>query len=127
MGLDNGFIVKNVKRKDLPIFIIYPFNKDYTDGEVEVAYFRKYWGFRNEYVRRLGLEEEYEYKLSKEDLVYAINLLTYYIRKNPSDADNGYWDDRTKKTLNRNRWNLIWVYIWYKFHPSAEIYFYDSY
>lgn len=127
MGLDNGFIIKNVKRQQLPIFIRYPFDYDFTEGEVEVAYFRKYWGFRNAYVRRLGLEEEYEYKLSKEDLIDAIDLLTYYIRTNPSDADNGYWDKHTLKNLRRNRWNLFWVYLWYRSHPDAEIYFYDSY
>ena len=51
MGLDNGIIVRSSKRpvtRDiLPKGLVYPFEKEYIAGEVEIVYWRKNWNLRN--------------------------------------------------------------------------------
>ena len=130
MGLDNGFEVKGVTRRQLPRGIKYPWDSQYDKDGVEVAYFRKYWGFRNTYLTALNrrfADEVYEYDLSPADLQLAIDILKNYIVNDPHDADGGYWDASTKKHLKAMRNNLKKIYRWWKAHPTVKIIFYDSY
>lgn len=133
MGLDNGFIVEGVSRANLPQEIKYPFD-EFIDakGTVEIAYFRKYWGFRNTYLTLLGqrTSEKYRYYLDQEDLKLAIDLLKTYLEDEDGlfDANNGYWEaDVTKKHIKQMRKNLKKFYKWWKEHPNIKVYFYDSY
>ena len=60
MGLDNGFICKNIKRNEIPSYVRLPW--DCRDEDVEIAYFRKCWGIRGEIIRLLHVKDD-EYKI----------------------------------------------------------------
>ena len=60
MGLDNGFICKNIKRNEIPSYVRLPW--DCRDEDIEIAYFRKCWGIRGEIIRLLHVkDDEYKY------------------------------------------------------------------
>jgi hypothetical protein len=48
MGLDNGIVVKNLDRNNIPNFIKLPFGWDLEKDHIEIAYWRKCWGIRND-------------------------------------------------------------------------------
>ena len=129
IGLDNGVIVRGVKRKDLPRFIKYPFEKDYNDG-VEVCYWRKCWGLRNWFLRTAfpnRSADEWEFKCGVTEITYLWRIVIHYL-ENPEDWDNSIWDfDEIKSALKEQKRNLFWLRIWMKLHPDAEVIFYDSY
>lgn len=128
MGLDNGIVVRNKTREQLPMFIKYPFDNDYNN-EVDICYWRKWWGFRNEVVKDFFPNDcdTYEIKLSRKDIAIIRAMLDWYILY-PEDATNGYWEDKlVVKTAKQSRWNLLLLYWYMAFHPDTEVYFYDSY
>lgn len=128
MGLDNGIIVRGVKRKDLPRFIRYPFEQDYNE-EVEVCYWRKHWGLRNWFLREAfpNSSEEPYYKLDVEKVTILWRIVVHYLR-HPEDWDNNYWEyNEVKHHLYNQRWNLCLLRVWMTRHPDAEVVFYDSY
>ena len=130
MGLDNGFVVRGVTRNQLPRGIRFPSTNDYIQNEVEVAYFRRYWGFRNTYLSMISSEiypEQYEFELTRDQVKDAINCLDYFLKNNPHDADNGYWEDSTVKHIKVQKHNLILLWRWMKHHPNYTVTFYDSY
>ena len=128
MGLDNGIIVKDVTREQLPRFIRYPFNLDYD--YVEVCYWRKWWGLRDKFLRTYPNRDlnQYEFRMHRVRIKVLRNLLIDYLLQ-PSHWDNGYWeyDKYIRKNLIIQIWNLYWLEFWYKRHPDAKIIFYDSY
>ena len=130
MGLDNGIIVRGVKRKDLPFLMRYPFEQDYHDG-VEVCYWRKHWGLRNWFLREAFPNsynnESYEYKLDVEKVSILKRIIIYYLQ-HPEDWKDNYWEYKEiKHTLYNQRWNLFLLMLWMRKHPDAEVVFYDSY
>ena len=127
MGLDNGIIVKNKTRKELPPWIRYFSEKDYVEG-VEICYWRKWWGFRNEIMNKFATQDDQCYiDLKREDIRAIFYILEWYL-KYPEEATHGYWeDDEVKKKIKVDLWNLFWLYIHMLFHPDTEVYFYDSY
>ena len=130
MGLDNGVVVRGVTREQLPLLMRFPFDKDYTNGEIEICYWRKCWGFRNEVIHTLFIAEnpeKYEYKLTIKDVDYIRALIVTYL-KHPEEWENSIWTfNEIKHSLRDQRWNLILLHFWMKVHPNAEVYFYDSY
>ena len=129
MGLDNGIIIKNKTRKQLPLWLKYPFEKDCGEG-VEICYWRKWWGFRNEVMHKftpIDAEEPYYINLKREDIRTLFYILEFYL-KYPDAANNGYWEpETTRKIIQENLWNLFWLYWYMLFHPNLNVYFYDSY
>lgn len=131
MGLDNGITIKNVTRAQLPRFN-YPFDTDYTEGEVEVCYWRKWWSFRNAIIGCLQEsddDETYEYKLSISDVRYIRQLLINYLR-HPERFNNAnnYWTfDDVKYGIRKDIRNLQLLARWMRHHPDKEVYFTDSY
>jgi len=130
MGLDNGVIVRGVKRRELSPFMYYPFEKDYGEG-VTVCYWRKHWGLRQRFLRAAFPntydKDEYEYKLNVEKVNILFHIILDYLL-HPSSWDNGYWKYKyIKHNLRRQAWNLFLLKKWMKRHPEAEVVFYDSY
>ncbi len=77
MGLDNGFVVKKMKKEDIPSFIDV---EEYPYG-FEFAYMRKCWGIRNELVElyHMDSEKDCEYKLDIEDFNTTLRILKSYL------------------------------------------------
>ncbi len=129
MGLDNGVTIKNVTRKKLPPFIHFPFDKDYLKNEVDICYWRKWWGLRNNIIRILHMDDEtYERKLTRAEVGKISKLLYYFLTRDVEGLNHEYWDNEvTRKVAIESIWNLFWLRIYMRFHPKAEVYFYDSY
>lgn len=129
MGLDNGIVVRNGKNKNKRI-------KDIWEGidsgnDIEVAYWRKCWGIRDQILTVLGenLEGEGEYILSAFDLKYIIKLLKEFTNRSYWNqyADSIWEFDEFKHNQKSIIRNLKKVYRWMKQDPDLEVYFYDSY
>lgn len=132
MGLDNGICVKNVLRKDLPIFIRYPFDTDYNKNSVEVCYWRKCWNIRNMFLNQnffLRKSDECYFKLNIPNIRSMRDIIKYYLKHpNEWNIDNGYWEFKDYKYILKTQyWNLFWLQIWMMFNMDKEVYFYDSY
>ena len=118
-------------RKQLPRFY-YPFDEDFTKGEVEVCYWRKWWSFRNCIINRLCKstdDERYEYKLSISDVRYMRQLLVNYLH-HPEifDSENNYWCFADMKNeIRKDIRNLQLLARWMRHHPDKGVFFYDSY
>lgn len=131
MGLDNGIIVKGVTRAQLPRFY-YPFDEDFSEGEVEICYWRKWWTFRNLIIDRFRWfngEEVSEYKLSVDDVRYIRQLLIDYLHHPKQfESDNNFREFKEVKGLMRKHIrNLQLLARWMQHNPDKEVYFYDSY
>ena len=130
MGLDNGITVKNVTRKQLPPFIIYPFEVDFNDNVVDICYWRKWWGLRNDIVNLIHMDfETYDKRLTCADVADISKLIwSYLISNDIEELDHGYWEEESvRRTARINLWNLFWLRVYMRLHPNAEVYFYDSY
>jgi hypothetical protein len=131
MGLDNGITVRGIKGR-VPHYI-----KDYwanidTEDEMELAYWRKCWGIRNQILAVLGMNDySYEKQLDVIDLEVVIELLKCFTKR-------GYWDeyadsiwtfDEFKDNQKQIIRNLKWLRKYMKRHPkvNVEVKFYDSY
>lgn len=129
MGLDNGVIVRGVKRKDLPRFMRYPYEEDYHEG-VEVCYWRKCWGLRTNFLNKISPSrdmESYEYKLEEKEITILIQVIRRYLT-HPSEWEDSIWSyDEIKGQLYNQLWNLVLLRVWMRKHPDIEVYFYDSY
>ena len=129
MGLDNGIIVHNAKNKYKGIK---DFWKDIDSrDDIEVAYWRKCWGIRNQILTVLNkdLEGGEDYKLNAIELKFVIKLLKEFTKR-------GYWDeyadsiweyDEFKDQQKRIIKNLKKIQREMKKDPNIEVYFYDSY
>lgn len=125
MGLDNGIIIK-CRDIDLPYFKDYKWLAD--NGESEVCYWRKFWGFRDEVVDMFDCDAE-DLRLDPSSIDIIIEILEKFLERD-------YYD---------NYGDSIWEYDEYFFHniqclrnlkcakqylidhPDVKCYFYDSY
>lgn len=127
MGLDNGFILKGVPKKDLPSCARHdPVDKD------EIIYWRKYWGIRNSIFYKLHLIEDFgkfDYQIDKEDIPAIIEILTNYL-------DEEYWEaygesiwtyEEAKENIINSIVTLYWIYDNWNKYPNINLIFYDSY
>lgn len=65
-GLDNGFVCKNLTEKEIPGFVKLPWSQE---GVVEIAYWRKAWGLRDEILEVLHCDNDaYQIKVDREDI-----------------------------------------------------------
>ena len=129
MGLDNGVIVRGVKRTDLPRFMRYAYDKDYHDG-VEICYWRKCWGLRNWFLREAYPNwdpNQYHFQMTEREINILLKIIRHYLR-HPEDWNDSIWEfDEIKLHLRRQQWNLVLLRTWMQKHPDAYVYFYDSY
>lgn len=129
MGLDNGIIVRNAKNK-------YKGIKDFWEdidsgGSIQVAYWRKCWGIRNQILTVLNkdLEGGRDYKLDALELEFVIKLLKEFTKREYWDKyANSIWEfDEFKDQQKRIIKNLKKLQREMKKDPNIEVYFYDSY
>lgn len=129
MGLDNGIVVRNGKGRNLRV-------KDYWDGidagnDIEVAYWRKCWGIRDEILEVLGADIDGggDYKLDLDKMRDVITVLKKFTKRDywNENADSIWEFDEFKSNQRRIIRNLIRILKWMKKEPDLEVYFYDSY
>lgn len=128
MGLDNGFICKNIKRDEIPSYVRLPW--DCRDEDVEIAYFRKCWGIRGEILRLLHVkDDEYEIPVEAEDIIPIVKILMKYLDREYYDenADSIWEYDEYKENIQHSIINLMWLRVYMEAHPDVTCYFYDSY
>ena len=128
MGLDNGFICKNIKRDEIPSYVRLPW--DCRDEDVEIAYFRKCWGIRGEIIRLLHVkDDEYKIPVEKEDIIPIVKILMKYLDRGYYDenADSIWEYDEYKENIQHSIINLMWLRVYMETHPDVTCYFYDSY
>ena len=128
MGLDNGFICKNIKRDEIPSYVRLPW--DCRDEDVELAYFRKCWGIRGEIIRLLHVkDDEYKIPVEKEDIIPIVKILMKYLDREYYDenADSIWEYDKYKENIQHSIINLMWLRVYMETHPDVTCYFYDSY
>ena len=128
MGLDNGFICKNIKRDEIPYYVRLPW--DCRDEDIEIAYFRKCWGIRGEIIRLLHVkDDEYKIPVEKEDIIPIVKILMKYLDREYYDenADSIWEYDEYKENIQHSIINLMWLRVYMETHPDVTCYFYDSY
>lgn len=128
MGLDNGFICKNIKRDEIPSYVRLPW--DCRDEDIEIAYFRKCWGIRGEIIRLLHVkDDEYKIPVEKEDIIPIVKILMKYLDREYYDenADSIWEYDEYKENIQHSIINLMWLRVYMETHPDVTCYFYDSY
>lgn len=128
MGLDNGFVCKNIKRNEVPTWVKLPWERnDYC----EIAYFRKYWGLRSEILAKLHCTEDNDSstQVDAEDIIPLVKVIMQYLDEEYyEDNANSIWDfDEAKSNIQQSIINLIWLKSYMDTHPETECYFYDSY
>lgn len=136
MGLDNGIVVKSNKRQltrnDLPTGIVYPFNEDYQNG-IEIVYWRKCWGIRNEVMNTFGwrfIEDQYQFEIDTPEQVFKlIEIIASWLdEKRWNEEGDSIWEyDTMRSTLITNIVNLSMIYIYMFSNPDVYLEFYDSY
>ena len=133
MGLDNGFCINHIDRKEIPSFVKLPFeNMVNYDGGIDICYWRKCWGIRNDILSWLHVTEKNDShtNVDAEDIPGIIEILENYCSKE-------YWDDNADSIwdfseaidfmLIQQIINLKWLYNYMLEHPEVTCYFYDSY
>jgi hypothetical protein len=133
MGLDNGIYVVSNKReitKDmLPNIISYPWSSDYKP--VEIAYFRKYWGMRNEILREFQETDKEGYTLieTPDQVKKLIGILGSWLNKEKWDTEgDSIWEyEDAANNIIQVIINLSAVYTFMLDNPDVYLKFYDSY
>lgn len=102
-----------------------------TNGDVELAYWRKCWGIRNEILWTLGVDCQGggDYIVSREKLKEIIEVLKKFTNKEywEDNADSIWEYDEFKDNQKQNIKQLRWIYRYMKWHPDVRLFFYDSY
>ena len=129
MGLDNGFICKNIKRDEIPSWVELPW--DLKDKDIEIAYFRKCWGIRNEILAKLHCIKDNDSRtpVESEDILPIVKILMQYLDKEYYDdnADSIWEYEEAYGNIQRSIINLIWLKTYMEEHKDVTAYFYDSY
>lgn len=128
MGLDNGIRIKiNKIEGKLPWFV--ELEPSFNGKEIEVCYWRKCWGIRDEILKLCHFENQYYYELESEDIPAIIRVLGNFM-------DREYWNERADSIWTYDEYlpqnthnilNLLWLKDYMDEHPEVECYFYDSY
>lgn len=135
MGLDNGTIVRSnhrkITREILPEELVYPFERDYSDG-VEILYWRKNYGLRDKVIHKFPVREhdEWEYIIDTPTQVFElIKIITSFMDKEKWEEDgDSIWDyEEILPILQQNIINLAIIAAFMKNNPDVYLIFYDSY
>lgn len=140
MGLDNGVVVRSSKRpitRDiLPKELIYPFEKEYIAGEVEIVYWRKNWNLRNAVLDSNAVlptgANTYEFSIDTSAQVFElIKIIVSFMNKDTWEDDeygSTIWDyDEILPILQRDVMNLAIIASFMINNPDVYLVFYDSY
>lgn len=131
IGLDNGFKIRGITRKDIPSFVKLPFDFDGDDGSVEIAYYRKCWGIRSMILGVLhARQDEFDFKIDYEDLNVIVSKMSRFFDKEywENEGDSIWtYEEAFEYTLLQQTINLKWLLNYWETHPKLEVIFYDSY
>ena len=137
IGLDNGIYVKSNKRiitrEQLPNDIIYPFSEEY-EGSVEIVYWRKCWGLRNDIMNTFGWRtrpfDEWEFEISTPaQVIDLIALIAKWLDKErwENEGDSIWEYDEVREMLIQQIINLALIHGYMSSNPDVYLVFYDSY
>lgn len=132
MGLDNGFCINHIDRKEIPSFVKLPFENTVNhDGSIDICYYRKCWGIRNDILSILHVTENNDShtNVDAEDIPAIIKALEKYCSKEYWDANaDSIWEfeEVFEFTLIQQIINLKWLYSYMLEHSEVTCYFYDS-
>lgn len=133
MGLDNGIYIKSnhrkITREILPKELIYPFERDYSDG-VEILYWRKNWGLRDIIVDNFPIYDEGYYIIETSQQVFGlIKIIISFMDKEKweEDGDSIWSYDEILPILQRDIINLAITAAFMENNPDIYLIFYDSY
>lgn len=129
MGLDNGFICKNIKREDAPSWVKPTWGWEEGCSGCELVYFRKHWGIRGEILAKLHGNDCLNTSVDAEDIIPIVKILMKYLDKEYYDDNaRSIWEyDEAHDQIQESIINLIWLKMYMESHPEVECYFYDSY
>ena len=127
MGLDNGIYIKLHAETDIRGLV----PVDDFGEIVEICYWRKCWGIRNDILSILNIPantNDNNVEIHKEDIPRIITLLKWYIQN-----DENWWYSQSPwerrdliKPTKQFIKNLKWTYNRMD-KRSFKVYFYDSY
>lgn len=133
MGLDNGIYVKSnrreITRDILPESLVYPFD----GNDVEIAYWRKCWGLRNNILNVLGTrfaEDNYKSEIDTIEKVQDVMDVIYYFMDKEhweSEGDSIWEYENSIRGLRDDYMNLVIMIEFMKDNPDVYLVFYDSY
>lgn len=135
MGLDNGLYIKSdvrkITREMLPEGIFFPFEYDYDDV-VQVLYWRKYWGVRNEVMRTFGWydgDSGYYELDTPAKVMRFIEIVASWLNEERWEEDgDSIWEyNEVRLSLIHNIINLSIIYTLMESNPDIYLIFYDSY
>lgn len=140
MGLDNGVVIRSSKRpvtRDiLPSELVYPFDREYIAGEVEIVYWRKNWNLRNAVLDSNAVfpteASAYEFSIDTPTQVFELIKIIVSFMNKETWEDNEYgstiWDyDEILPILQQNVMNLAIIASFMINNPDIYLIFYDSY
>lgn len=125
MGLDTGFVAENVNKSDIPSWV--KVSSPY-DTAIELVYFRKCWGIRNEIINKLHGNDNGITKVEVEDIIPIVMILMKYLdEKYYNEYADSIWEyNESIEHIKQSIINLIWLKHYIDTHSEIECYFYDS-
>lgn len=129
MGLDNGI---QIKRNELTkrIGLDERFKDEYCT-DLEVCYWRKCWGLRDEIIHKLGGEnDDCEYILTLKDVKNILSIVEYFFDKDRwNNEGQSIWTWKEMRDhLAGDMKNLSYLIAKMEDYPDGfEVTFYDSY
>lgn len=129
MGLDNGFILKNVDKATIPKFIWYD-DTYMKENEIVLIYWRKCWGLREAVMNVLHMSDtDGEKQVEAEDIPAILRKLYPFLSKEywEDNADSIWTFDEKIDSFIQDILNLKWLEEYMQDHPEITCYFYDSY
>lgn len=136
MGLDNGIVIRSnrrqITRDILPSELVYPWDEKFDREGVEILYWRKNWGLRNEVIHEYPTYEnsDWEYIIETPTQVFElIKIIVSFMDKEKWEEDGeSIWDyNEILPILQQNIINLAVTAAFMKNNPDVYLLFYDSY
>ena len=120
----------------LPNELVYPFEKEYITGEVEIIYWRKNWNLRSAVLNSNAVlpikTNEYEFSIDTPAQVFElIKVIVSFMDKDTwkkDEYDSTIWEyDEILPVLQQNVMNLAIIASFMVNNPDIYLVFYDSY
>lgn len=127
MGLDNGIMIRG--KRHLELNLPYP-AWDWGSRDLEICYWRKFWGFRNEMVQRFHQKEECaDIPLLVDDLQEVIEILENYLDRDyyEMNADSVWTYEEYLVRIIHDIENIQELIRYMNENHDVICYFYDSY
>lgn len=130
MGLDNGFVCRGISVNDIPDWVNLSGGYNQNNEEVEIVYFRKCWGIRDEILKLLHSNKEDGYvDVDSEDIISIVKILMKYLDEvyYEDHADSIWSYEEARNNIQKSIFNLLWLKMYMDEHPKVTCFFYDCY